>query len=230
MIELRAVEAGRLTFKSRSDICGAQKKQSSRYSPCTDAYNPCLYLEAEPGRVDRLSTRLEEGPPVVPNPESKSRVACLTPDLQLVSTIETIMPQGQPFSPPMLENPLLSLKKVKSYFYLPSARSRSRSPFRPAAASPEKDANALNGGLLKESPSKRDLKKQKKFMSKISFLGVCLLTRSLIEAHEATITVAIPQFVRTCPLIHGGSQVTLRRPRLRKACRQLWQSTDTTQN
>ena len=111
-----------------------------------------------------------QSPSVMPNLDAEPRASCPTPDSQVVLTIENSIPQSQLPTPPALENPLLSLKKVKSYFHLPETKSRSISPLRSTTVSPEKGASPSKGSLLKESPSKRDLKKQKRLMSKISNL------------------------------------------------------------
>ena len=113
---------------------------------------------------------LDESPVLVPNSENELRFSCPPPDLQVIPTIEIATPHNQPLSPPALENPVLSLKKVKSYFRLPSARCRSLSPSKPTVISSKEDVISRHGVPLRESPSKRDLKKQKKLMNKISNL------------------------------------------------------------
>ena len=112
----------------------------------------------------------DQNPHVMHDAESEPSVPSSRQDHQVVPSIETITTQNQLLSPPALENSLLSLKKVKSYFRLPNSKSRSLSPSRPAIVSPEKPVDPLKGTFLKESPSKRDLKKQKKLMNKISNL------------------------------------------------------------
>ena len=108
--------------------------------------------------------------PIAYTSEATREIPSPTPDLYLAPTIETVIQEDQMLSPPAPEHPWSSLKRVKSYFRFPGARRRSLSPSKAPLNVTEQAANPPRGSPLRESPSKRDLKKQKKLLSKISNL------------------------------------------------------------
>ena len=108
--------------------------------------------------------------PIVHTVQSQRDLSSPSPDLSIAPTIETAIQEAQVLNPPALEPPLVGLKKVKSFFRFPSAKSRSLSPSRAPYPMPDQCATPSFAIQLKESPSKKDLKKQKKLLNKISNL------------------------------------------------------------